>query len=154
MKIARVKVEYTCGLTLVERATLEVGSGQVHLPPRLVALLHKMEETEVFPVLSVEYNGHVPPVAVSETGGYVVNIPAESGSAVRRLLHSIAYPSKDQRQQNGRFLHTLAAASIGGAVGYAHSAASWDLQTIVGTASLAGLGVLLWYAGFEAMKGD
>jgi hypothetical protein len=113
-----------------------------------------MEETEVFPVFSVEYNGHVLPVVVSETGGYLVHIPAESGSAVRRLLHSIAFPSKDQRQQNGRFLHTLAAASIGGAVGYAHSAASWDLQTIVGTASLAGLGVLLWYAGFEAMKGD
>ncbi|MFT4506111.1 hypothetical protein [Caballeronia sp. 15711] len=154
MKLVRVKVEYSCGLTLLERASLEVGTGEVHLPPRLIGLMAKMRDTEVFPIVSVEHNGHVLSAIVSETGTAVATIPEKSGSGMRRLLHAITFPTKDQRQQNGRFLHTLAAASIGGAVGYSHSAASWDLQTIIGTANVAGLGVLLWYAGFEAMKGD
>jgi len=51
-------------------------------------------------------------------------------------------------------LHTLAAASMVGAVGYAHAAVQWDWATIFNTATLAGIGVILWYQGFSAMKGD
>jgi hypothetical protein len=59
--------------------------------------------------------------------------------------HTIATPTKDQRQQNGRFLHTLSASSIGGAVGYVHSRSSWDLPTVIGAISLAAVGLVLWY---------
>jgi hypothetical protein len=154
MKLVRVKVEYSCGLTIVERATLEIGSGQVHLPPRLVGLMGKMEETEVFSVVSVEYDGHVLPVSVSQPGAFVVNIPSISASAVQRLLHAIAYPSKDQRQQNGRFLHTLAAAAIGGAVATLHTASISDWPSLVTVALLGMGGVLLWFVGFRCMNGE
>jgi hypothetical protein len=81
-------------------------------------------------------------------------MPANAPFGFRRFLHPIALPTKDQRQQNGRFMQTLSAASIVGAVGYAHSAVRWDLPTLLNTASLALLGVVLWYAGLLAMKGD
>jgi hypothetical protein len=154
MKLAKVKIEYTGGTTITERVTLDAATGQVHLPPRLHALMEKMRETECSPAFGLEYQGLVLPVAVLPDGTYKVSIPAEPQSGIQQVLNAIAYPSKDQRQQNARYLHTLSAASIGGAVGYVHAATTVDFQTIAGTASLAGLGILLWYVGFRAMKGD
>ncbi|CAN7804937.1 hypothetical protein LJR267_010559 [Paraburkholderia hospita] len=153
MKLAKVKVEYTGGTTITERVTLDPATGQVTLPPRLHALLKAMDETECSPVFGLEYGGMVLPVAVSE-GTYKVSIPTEPESGIGHILNAIVYPSKDQRQQNGRYLHTLSAASIGGAVGYAHAAPTLDFQTLVGAVGLAGLGILLWYVGFRAMKGE
>jgi hypothetical protein len=94
------------------------------------------------------------PVTPVVNGGYVVSLPTDPPPGIRQILHAIATPSKDQRQQNGRYLHTLSAASIGGTVGYVHSASSWDLSSVVGASILASLGVVLWYAGYHAMKGE
>ncbi len=154
MKLAKVKVEYTGGTTITERVTLDPATGQVHLPPRLWALMEKMDETECSPAFGLEYMGFVLPVSVLADGKYTVSIPTQPQAGIRQVLNAIAYPAKDQRQQNGRYLHTLSAASIGGAVGYVHAASTVDVQTVVGAASLAGLGVLLWYVGFRAMKGE
>lgn len=154
MKLAKVKIEYSSGTTIIDRVTLDPATGQVHLAPRVLGLLSKMEESECSPSFSLEYNGYVLPVATITDGGYVVSIPANLGPGPRQVLHAIATPTKDQRQQNGRYLHTLSAASIGGAVGYAHSASSWDPLTIVGAGALAALGVVLWYAGHYVMKGE
>ncbi|SAL81720.1 hypothetical protein AWB74_06034 [Caballeronia arvi] len=154
MKLAKVKIEYSSGTTIVDRVTLDPATGQVHLAPRVLGLLSKMEESECSPSFSLEYKGYVLPVATVSGGGYVISIPTDPGPGFRQVLHAIATPTKDQRQQNGRYLHTLSAASIGGLVGYVHSASSWTLSTIVGSTILAGLGVLLWYAGYHAVKGE
>jgi hypothetical protein len=154
MKLATVKVEYTCGLTLTERVTLNVPTGAIELPPRLAALMDKMAETEATPAFTLEYMGYVLPVDVTEDGSYRVLLPDAAPAGFRRIFHSIAYPTKDQRQQNGRFLQTLSAASMVGAVGYAHAAARWDMPTVLNTATLACVGVILWYQGYLAMKGD
>ncbi|MDR5832449.1 hypothetical protein P9250_31875 [Caballeronia sp. LP006] len=154
MKLAKVKIEYSSGTTIVDRVTLDPATGQVHLAPRVLGLLGKMEESECSPSFSLEYKGDVLPVNTAGDGGYLVSIPPEPGPGFRRLLHAVATPSRDQRHQNGRYLHTLSAASIGGAVGYAHSTSSWDPLTIAGTSALAALGVVLWYAGHYVMKGE
>ena len=154
MKLAKVKIEYSSGTTIVDRATLDPATGQVHLAPRLLGLLSKMDESECSPAFSLEYRGHVLPVTPVVNGGYVVSLPTDPPPGIRQILHAIATPAKDQRQQNGRYLHTLSAASIGGTVGYVHSASSWDLSTVVGASILASLGVVLWYAGYHAMKGE
>jgi hypothetical protein len=154
MKLAKVKIEYSSGTTIVDRVTLDPTTGQVHLAPRVLWLLGKMEESERAPSFTLEYKGYVLPVTAHPDGTYVVPIPRDMGPGLGDRLYAIANPSKDQRQQNGRYLHTLSAASIGGAVGYAHSSAAWDGPTVVGTAALVGLGVVLWYAGFLHMKGD
>ncbi|MDR5777090.1 MULTISPECIES: hypothetical protein [unclassified Caballeronia] len=154
MKLARVKVEYTCGLTLTDRVSLDVISGVVAIPPRLALLMTVMQEAECSPVFSLDYKGYVLPVSTRPDGTYVVSVPPDPGPGLRDRLYAIANPSKDQRQQNGRYLHTLSAASIGGAVGYAHSSAVWVWATALGTAALVVLGVVLWYAGFLHMKGE
>ncbi len=154
MKLATVKVEYTCGLTLTDRVTLNVASGEIHLPPRLIAVMAKMDESECSPAFSLEYLGYVLPVEVGPNGSFDVLLPPTLSSGFKRVIHSIVYPTKDQRQQNGRFLQTLSVASLVGAVGYVHAAARWDLQTALNTATLVGFGVASWYAGFMALKGD
>jgi hypothetical protein len=154
MKLATVKVEYTCGLTLTDRVALDDTTGEMLLPPRLVAVMAKMEESECSPAFSVRHEGYTLPVRGGPNGTYKAQMPANAPFGFRRFLHPIALPMKDQRQQNGRFMQTLSAASIVGAVGYAHSAVRWDIPTLLNTASLALLGVLLWYAGLLAMKGD
>jgi hypothetical protein len=83
-----------------------------------------------------------------------VRVPETPVRMGHRMLHAVAFPSKDQRQQNGRFLHTVVAASVGGAVGYAHSTPVWSAESVFGTVVLASLGVLLWAMGFLCMKGD
>jgi hypothetical protein len=154
MKLAKVKVEYTGGTTITERVTLNPATGEVYLPPRLRALMEKMDETECSPAFGLEYKGFVLPVAVLSDGTYKVSIPVAPQPGIRQVFNAIAYPSKDQRQQNARFLHTLSAASIGGFVGYVHASSSLDFQTIVGATILAIVGVLLWYVGFIGMEGD
>jgi hypothetical protein len=154
MKLATVKVEYTCGLTLTDRVTLDVLTGELHLPPRLVEVMSIVGRSECPPAFSLEYLGYVLPVQVGAEGRYNITLPEIPHSGFRRLLNSVLYPTRDQRQQNGRLLHTFCAASIVGAVGYAHAVGQWVWPTILNAASLAGLGVILWYVGFQLMKGD
>jgi hypothetical protein len=154
MKLAKVKVEYTGGTTITERVTLDPETGQVHLPPRLQKLLAAMDETECSPAFGLEYDGFVLPVTVQADGTHKVTVPDIPAPGVGEVLKNMTRPTKDQRQQNARYMHTLSAASIGGAVGYAHAAGTLDLQSVAGTLGLAAVGVLLWYAGVANMKGD
>ncbi|WP_246530345.1 hypothetical protein [Paraburkholderia podalyriae] len=87
-------------------------------------------------------------------GTHRVKVPVELQQGFEQVLRAVLYPSKDQRHQNGRYMHTLSAASIGGAVGYVHAAAALDMPTILGAVGLGALGILLWYGGLVAMKGD
>ncbi|SAK60960.1 hypothetical protein AWB79_02757 [Caballeronia hypogeia] len=81
MKLAKVKIEYSSGTTIVDRVTLDPTTGQVHLAPRVLGLLNKMEESECSPSFSLEYKGDVLPVNMTGNGGYVVSIPPDPGPA-------------------------------------------------------------------------
>lgn len=153
MKLARVRVEYTCGLTFGDKVALNVETGAVCLPPRLRELMTEMEKTECTPAFTLEYNGFQLPVRCL-SGDYSVNLPQRNGPVVRQMWESIKFPTKEQRQQNGRYIHTLSAASIGGAAAAWHSAVGqgWHAAMLPGFLSIAG--VLLWYAGFLSMKGE
>jgi hypothetical protein len=99
MKLATVKVEYTCGLTLTDRVTLNVSTGELHLPPRLTEVMAAVGKSECPPAISLEYLGYVLPVEVGPDGSYDVSLPPAPPAGFRRALHSISYPTKDQRQQ-------------------------------------------------------
>ncbi|CAB3740379.1 hypothetical protein LMG27174_06642 [Paraburkholderia rhynchosiae] len=98
-----------------------------------------MDETECSPSFILEYNGSTLPVTVDSNGLRKIGVPDEPKSGFEQLLN----PTKDQRQQNARFLHTLSAASVGGLVGYVHAASRLDSTTIAGTAILAIVAILL-----------
>lgn len=154
MKLAKVRVEYTGGTMITERVMLDPETGRVQLPPRLHSLMNAMDETECSPFFTLEYKGVVVPAEREAGNAFKVTISPEVDPGARQFLQAIASPTKEQRLQNGRYAHTLSAASIGGAVGYAHSASGWNPQTLLGTLALGGLGVVLWYAGLYIMKGE
>lgn len=87
MKLANVKVEYSCGTTITDRVTLDPATGQVHLPPRLQTLLRAMDETECAPSFVVEYNGSTLPVTVDSNGLRKIGEPDESKSGFEQLLN-------------------------------------------------------------------
>jgi hypothetical protein len=153
MKLAKVKIEYSSGTTIVDRVSLDPVTGRVYLAPRVLALINTMEQSECSPSFSLQYKGYVLPVAAA-SGEYSVSMPVEHGTAFGKVMHSIAVPSKEQRQQNGRYLHTLSAASIGGAAASWHAALGqgWDAFVLPGFLAIAG--VLLWYAGIWSMEGE
>lgn len=150
MKLVKVKVEYSCGTTITDRVTLDPETGQVHLPPRLQTLLHAMGAAECSPSLVLEHDGATLSFSEDSSGLRKIGKPSERKSGFEQLLN----PTKDQRQQNARFLHTLSAASVGGLVGYVHAASTLDFTTVAGTAILAVVAILLWYVGFIGMKGE
>ena len=154
MKLAKVKVEYTGGTTITERVTLDPETGKVTLPPRLHAMLRTMDESECSPAFALFFNGFVLSVRVADDGSYAVDLPAEPRAGFRRVLNAITFPTKDQRQQNARYMHTLSAASLAGFVGFVHATTSLDLPTIAEAVSLLVVGIVLWYVGLLAMKGD
>jgi hypothetical protein len=154
MKLVRLKVEYTSGLTVSDRVSVDSTSGEILLPPRLAVLLDAGKDLDVSPAISLEYEGYVLPVSIGENGVLYTSMPASVPPGFKRVIHSLVYPTKDQRQQNGRFLQTLSAASFVGSVGYGHAALQWNVQTILGTVILFGFGVASWYVGFLSLKGD
>ncbi|RZF24292.1 hypothetical protein EVC45_39665 [Paraburkholderia sp. UYCP14C] len=85
MKLAKVKVEYSCGTTITERVTLDPETGQVHLPPRLHALLEVMDETECLPSFVLEHDGFPVAVTVDSNGSRKIVIP-EQQSGFRRAF--------------------------------------------------------------------
>lgn len=154
MKLAKVKVEYPCGTTILERVTINAATGEVVLPKRLLDVMKAMESVDRACAFTLQLNGHILTVAAGSDGTYKVSIPSVPTPVFGRMFHSFIFPTKDQQQQNGRFLHTLAAASIVGAVGFVHASPDWNVQTVVGTAILAVLGVVLWGMGLYCLKGD
>ncbi|MDR5826050.1 hypothetical protein [Caballeronia sp. LZ043] len=105
-ELAKVKIEYSAGTTIVERVTLDPVTGEVHLAARVLGLLSTMAESECSPSFSLQYKGYILPIAAAVNGGYTVKIPADPAGGFRQLLDAIATPTNDQRQQNGRFLST------------------------------------------------
>ncbi|VXC83690.1 conserved hypothetical protein [Burkholderia sp. 8Y] len=153
MKLAKVKVEYSCGLTITETASVETVTGAVFLPPRLIALLEAMNGSECPPVFTMDYDGHTLQIR-ADGSNWEVAVPTGNGSRLKRLVDSIASPTKGQRQQNGQLLHTLSAAAIVSAAATVHSATSFSWNLVGSVALQAGGAVLLWYVGFRCMKGD
>ncbi|WP_321794795.1 hypothetical protein [Caballeronia sp. J97] len=154
MKLAKVKVEYTCGLTLVDKVTLDVATGAVSLPPRLRALMAEMEKSEYPPAIVLDYRGRDLSVRLTDDGAFFIDLlPEPDEGVVQHLKHSLSFPTENQRQQNARYLHTLSAASLGGAVALWHSTRTWDAAAVVNLTCLVVFAVVLWIIGFRHMDG-
>lgn len=62
--------------------------------------------------------------------------------------------SKDQRQQFGRFCHTLTVSSIVGLVGYVHAISEFSIWTATNVAALVVIGVITYIVGMDSMNGE
>jgi hypothetical protein len=152
MKLANAKIQYLCGTIITDRVSLDVGTGEVLVPPRLRTIMDEMDKSETSSNFSVEYRGRVLAVEVDATGRFCVAFPDVNTATRRSGLRSLAFPSKDQRQQNGRLLHLLSAASFVGAVFSALSTSNWNAHAIAQTGSLTISALLLGAVGFYCIK--
>jgi hypothetical protein len=154
MKLANAKIQYPCGTIIIDRVSLDVRTGEVLVPPRLRDVMDEMDRSETSQTFSVEYRGRVLAVAVDATGRFRVKFPDVSTATRLSGLRSLAFPSKDQRQQNGRFVHMLSAASFVGAALSAFSTSKWNAHAIAQMGSLIISALLLGAVGFYCIKED
>jgi hypothetical protein len=154
MKLANARIEYPCGTTIIDRVSLDVQTGEVLVPSRLKHMMDEMDKSETSSSFSVEYQDRVLTVAVDTTRRFRVKVPDVSTATRRSALRSLAFPSKDQRRQNGRFVHMLSAASFVGAALSALSTSTWNAHAIAQTGSLTISALLLGAVGFYCIKED
>jgi hypothetical protein len=157
MEIVDVFVEYPSGMSIFDSATYSRGFNQVCVSERLAAVLRELGVTEAPPEVTATIDG-VPVVLQQCTDGcFSVEFATHEqpkqgpGFLLRRIGHEW---SEDQRQQFGRYAHTLSAASIVGAVGYWHSTQVWTATAVFNIAMLVVFFVILFLAGMDSMNGE
>jgi len=158
MQIIEIEAVFASGLKIVDCATVD-DSLHLDVSDRLLQLLREMDKTEALPVITATVNGQAVTIRrrgeLLELGG---DLPVQAqelpASACARLLEPFLAPTKDQRQQVGRFLHTLSAASLAGAVGFWHSTSAWTTGAVLNELGLAIAFVITFYQGMVSMKGE
>lgn len=158
MEIIKIKVEFPGGLTITDNASWSEGKGLVFVSERLKQVLRELDVTEALPVVTATCRGQSVSIEATSAGDFRL----KSGQVVLRspdgflaqLREIIRRPSKDQRQQSGRFLHTLSAGATIGAVGFWHSTTQWNLANGFVIGSLVTVAVILFYLGIVFMDGE
>lgn len=157
MEIVEIFVEYPSGMTITDRASYSCDAGQVYPSERLQAVLREFSITEAPPAVSAVINGVNVQLDSRIDGSFSVGDSISVGkgdSLVDLVLQPFLNPTKDQRQQLGRFCHTLAAAAFLGAVGVWHSTQVWTLADVKLVASLVMSFVLTFVQGMISIKGE
>ncbi|SDR54589.1 hypothetical protein SAMN05443245_7462 [Paraburkholderia fungorum] len=160
MEIIEVSVEYPSGLVITDRATLITGLDQVCISERLGSIIREFSTSEAPPVYAGRAAGrsvtlHANPDGTLKFEGEWVDVAEnDQGGLWSRLGAMINAPTRDQRQQFGRFMHTLSAASLIGAIGFWHSTTSWTTGNILSEANLILAFVLTFYVGMVSMNGE
>ncbi|MFT0173400.1 hypothetical protein ACLKMY_31135 [Paraburkholderia mimosarum] len=158
MQIIEIEIEYAGGLTIVDQATWNQETGDVLVSERLKQIVRELDTTEARPSIKATFHGQKIDIEPTSRGDF--RLPA--GQAVRppakgfvaRLRQFIRQPTKDQRQQAGRYLHTLSAGATIGATGFWHSTTTWGWQNVLAELNLCVAAVVLFYAGIVSMNGD
>lgn len=157
MEIIDILVEYASGMTIADRAALLPDSGEVCLSERLAVLLREFSMTEAPPRVSATIRGRTVTLDQGVDGNFIVPKGGLESAPVPvwwlRVLQALTPKAKDQWQQFGRFMHTLSAASLIGAIGFWHSTSSWTASNILSEVNLLLAFVITYYEGMVSMKG-
>jgi hypothetical protein len=159
MEIVEITVEYPSGMMITDRATLSRELQQVFPSERLASLLREFSLTEAPPAVGVLIDGLNAALDHRVDGTFSIGVADVLnvnlvGARKRTMFRLGKAWSKDQRQQFGRFCHSLTVASLAGFVGYWHSTASWTGAAILNEAALAAIIVLTFVVGMDSMNGE
>lgn len=157
MEIVDIFVEYPSGMSIADRATFIQQLDTVAPSERLAAILREFATSEAPPVVTAVIGGASVRLDARVDGTFSVSRESVSPKKRRsgfRLVNLGHSWSKDQRQQFGRFAHTLSAASAAGAIGYGHSITVWSLAAVFNVSVLVVLFVLLFFIGMDSMNGE
>lgn len=158
MEIIEIKIEFPGGLTITDSASWSEGKGLVFVSGRLKQILRELDVTEALPVVTATCRGQtlsIEPTSVGDfrlkSGQVVLRSPNGFRAQIREIIRR---PSKDQRQQFGRFAHTLCAGATIGAFGFWHSTTDWSAQNVLSLSNLCIAAVVLFYIGIISMDGE
>ncbi|MFL9886809.1 hypothetical protein PQR66_27470 [Paraburkholderia agricolaris] len=157
MQIVEIRVEYSSGITIVDRATFIQPLDNVVPSERLASILREFATSEAPPAVTAEIDGATLRLDARVDGTFSVSresLTLNKPVSGFRLLNLGNSWSKDQRQQFGRFAHTLSAASAVGAIGYGHSTTVWTLAAAFNVSVLVVLFVVLFFIGMDSMNGE
>lgn len=157
MELIDFSVEYPSGMTITDSASYLREMQQVYPSQRLRLILVAFAATEAPPAVTALIDGAPVRLDQHTDGSFSVGPtlpPAQSEGVVGRLLQPFLDPTKEQRQQFGRFCHTLAAAAFLGAVGIWHSTQVWTFTEVKLEASLVLSFVITFFQGMRSTKGE
>jgi len=153
--LIKVTFSATSGEEVSGKAKIDRSKGIATLPTRISASIDRAKAAgEGFEVVAHD-NGYKYPLVHVVGGQYRL----DAGSRQREGFWNLAWraitaPHKDQRQQYGRFMHTLSAAAMIGFVGYVKSIPVWSLYAAWEAFCLILCGVVLFVVGAVLAKGD
>ncbi|HDR8934422.1 TPA: hypothetical protein QDB15_004223 [Burkholderia vietnamiensis] len=157
MEIVDLVIEYPSGLSIIDRATYVADLQIVHPSMRVALILKDLGDTEAPPTAFASIDSVEVELASRLDGTFQVvgelaeQTPEQAGLVGMLLGHAW---TKDQRQQFGRYAHTISAAAAIGAVGFWHSTHDWTAIACASLSMLVVLAVLLFYVGIHSMNGD
>ncbi|MBB1634982.1 MULTISPECIES: hypothetical protein [Cupriavidus] len=154
-KLAKVILKTTSGDEFTCSVHHNVGAGRVELPARLADLIDDAEANGEKYVLVLLDNGFQYPLAIGEDGGYSVDLLAAAKRGFwQEVRLALFLPSKDQRMQYGRFVHTLSASAVIGMAGYLAGKPGWSWGAALNVIGFSVTGVVLFAVGAVLSKGE
>lgn len=153
--LIKVTFTSTSGEEVNGHAQYDPAAGMVTLPARLLELVNRATGAGEGYAIVAHEDGYRIPLLHVENGSYRVDRARRQHEALLlQAWKAVIAPTKDQRQQSGRFAHTLSAAAVIGAAGYVGSGRVWTLSAVTDVLSLVGIGVVLFFVGAVLSKGD
>ncbi|KVF67544.1 hypothetical protein [Burkholderia vietnamiensis] len=157
MEIIEVSVEYPSGLEISDRGTYDADAHIVYGSVRLAEIMGKLSQSEPPATVSAAIGGVPVELEIRVDGNF--SVPEHPPAATKRrgrLLGKLVYSgwTKEQRQQFGRFCHSLTVASLAGFVGYGHSTQIWTLWPVLNEVALAAIVVVTFFVGMDSMNGE
>jgi hypothetical protein len=158
MEIVDISIEYSSGMVITDRATLIVDLDQVCISERLAFVMQHLSQSESPPKVSARGTDYSLQLEARVDGTFHVasklaERPDRNGLWAK-LVEMVKSPTRDQRQQFGRFMHTLSAAAVIGAIGFWHSTSIWSVSNILSEVNLVLAVVITFNIGMVSMNGE
>ncbi|MGF6988420.1 hypothetical protein QFZ99_007984 [Paraburkholderia atlantica] len=158
MQIVDIVVEYPSGLCITDRGTFIADLDQVCISERLAFVLQHLSQSESPPKISARGPDYSLQLEAKVDGTFHVastlaDRPDKIG-LLAALVEMVKSPTRDQRQQFGRFMHTLSAAAVIGAIGFWHSTSNWSVSNILSEVNLVLAVVITFNIGMVSMNGE
>jgi hypothetical protein len=156
MKPVNVTVKFPSGMTIIDTASYAARQRCVHVSSRLTAILREFSTTEAPPTITALIDGEL--CLLDQCGDDTLAVTRVDDIdrfwLVRQIVQIVRRPSRDQRQQFGRFLHTLSTAAFIGAIGLWHATTQWTWPNVLNEADLVLAFVLSFVIGMISMDGE
>lgn len=152
--LIKVTFSATSGEEVSGKAQIDRAQGIVTLPARFSISIDRARNAgERFEIVAHD-NGYKYPLVHQDADRYALETASRRRDGFwHQAWRAITEPHKDQRQQYGRFAHTLSAAAMIGLAGYLKSMPAWSLHAAWELFCFFLCGAVLFVVGAVLSKG-